>query len=65
VTIALTEAQHTALLRLTLINDAQERGPSWDAIARTLGVSSGKQLKNDTKKLARALQRELRRNEVA
>lgn len=64
-TIALTEAQHTALLRLALINDAQERGLSWDAIARTLGVSSGKQLKNDTKKLARALQRELRRNEVA
>lgn len=48
------------MLRLRLINDAQERGATWSQIADALGYASAKALKNEVKVTARRLQRELR-----
>ncbi len=48
------------LLRLRLINDAQERGATWASIAEALGYPSAKAAKNDVKKAARRLERLLR-----
>lgn len=48
------------LLRLRLINDAQERGATWSSIAQALGYTDGKAAKNDVKKTARRLERLLR-----
>lgn len=47
-------------LRLRMIALAQERGLTWAQIAKSLGVRDGKTLKNDTKALARRLERQLR-----
>jgi transposase-like protein len=47
------------MLKLRLINDAQERGATWAEIARALGYASAKALKNEVKVTARRLQREL------
>lgn len=47
------------MLKLRLVNDAQERGASWAQIAAVLGYASAKQLKNEVKVAARHLQREL------
>lgn len=47
-------------LRLRMIALAQERGLTWAQIAKSLGVRDGKTLKNDTKALARQLERQLR-----
>ncbi len=52
--------QDRDLLRLRMIALAQERGLSWASIAKSLGVKDGKTLKNDTKHLARRLERQLR-----
>lgn len=49
------------MLRLRLINDAQERGATWAGIAQALGYVSAKAAKNDVKKKARQLERELRK----
>lgn len=51
------------LLTLRLINDAQERGATWADVARTLGLVSGKDAKNQAKRAARRLERALRRGE--
>lgn len=48
------------LLRLRMISLAQERGLSWAQIARSIGAKNGKTLKNETKHLARRLERQLR-----
>lgn len=48
------------MLRLRLINDAQERGATWAGIASALGYSDGKAAKNDVKKTARRLEKLLR-----
>jgi hypothetical protein len=48
------------MLRLRLINDAQERGATWAELARALGYPSAKAAKNDVKKTARHLERQLR-----
>ena len=48
------------MLRLRLINDAQERGATWAGIAAALGYPNGKAVKNDVKKVARQLERTLR-----
>jgi hypothetical protein len=48
------------MLRLRLINDAQERGATWAGIATALGYPNGKAAKNDVKKTARQLERLLR-----
>lgn len=48
------------MLQLRLINDAQERGATWASIAKALGYADGKAVKNDVKKIARRLERELR-----
>jgi len=47
------------MLKLRLINDAQERGATWAEIAKALGYASAKALKNEVKVAARRLQREL------
>lgn len=47
------------MLKLRLINDAQERGATWAQIASALGYASAKALKNEVKVAARRLQREL------
>jgi len=47
------------MLKLRLINDAQERGATWAEIAAALGYASAKALKNEMKVAARRLQREL------
>lgn len=47
------------LLHLRMIDLAQQRGLTWAQIAKPLGTD-GKSLKNDTKKLARRLERQLR-----
>ncbi len=48
------------MIRLRLINDAQERGSTWGDIAKALGYPSSKAAKNDVKKSARRLERLLR-----
>lgn len=56
-------AVEATMLTLRLINDAQERGATWADVARTLGLTSGKDAKNQTKRAARRLQRALWREE--
>jgi hypothetical protein len=52
------------MLALRMINDAQESGATWAIIAEALGYPNAKAAKNDVKKVARRLEKALRK-EVA